>query len=89
MGIGTADGKNRAHDAAVAAVSSPLIDFPIAEAKGIVLTITGSSDMTLQVYALGLYALGLYALGLYPRTRAIRTRAIRTRATRTMFCSMA
>jgi cell division protein FtsZ len=48
MGIGTADGKNRAHDAAVAAVSSPLIDFPIAEAKGIVLTITGSSDMTLQ-----------------------------------------
>jgi hypothetical protein len=26
MGIGTADGKNRAHDAAVAAVSSPLID---------------------------------------------------------------
>ena len=109
MGIGTADGKNRAHDAAVAAVSSPLIDphtltltqplapaltltptltlaltltltltlaltltptvililalaltrtptqvssplidFPIAQAKGIVLTITGSSDMTLQ-----------------------------------------
>merc|ERR1711957_150232 len=30
------------------AVSSPLIDFPIAQAKGIVLTITGSSDMTLQ-----------------------------------------
>ena len=54
MGIGTADGKNRAHDAAVAAVSSPLIDFPIAEAKGIVLTITGSSDMTLQVYPLWL-----------------------------------
>jgi cell division protein FtsZ len=48
MGIGTADGKNRAHDAAVAAVSSPLIDFPIGQATGIVLTITGATDMTLQ-----------------------------------------
>jgi cell division protein FtsZ len=48
MGIGTADGKSRARDAAVAAVSSPLIDFPISQATGIVFTITGSSDMTLQ-----------------------------------------
>jgi len=48
MGIGTAEGKSRARDAAVAAVSSPLIDFPIAQATGIVFTITGSSDMTLQ-----------------------------------------
>lgn len=29
MGIGTGVGKNRAYDAAVAAVSSPLLDFPI------------------------------------------------------------
>jgi cell division protein FtsZ len=29
MGIGTGMGKNRAYDAAVAAVSSPLLDFPI------------------------------------------------------------
>lgn len=48
MGIGTAEGKTRARDAAVAALSSPLIDFPIAQATGIVFTITGSSDMTLQ-----------------------------------------
>ena len=32
----------------LAAVSSPLIDFPISQATGIVFTITGSSDMTLQ-----------------------------------------
>jgi len=32
MGIGTAEGKTRARDAAFAAVSSPLIDFPIAQA---------------------------------------------------------
>jgi len=48
MGIGTAEGKGRARDAAVAAMSSPLIDFPIAQATGIVFTITGASDMTLQ-----------------------------------------
>ena len=48
MGIGTAEGKTRARDAAIAAVSSPLIDFPIQEATGIVFTITGSSEMTLQ-----------------------------------------
>jgi len=48
MGIGTADGKSRARDAAVAALSSPLIDFPINQATGVVFTITGSSEMTLQ-----------------------------------------
>ena len=48
MGIGTAEGKGRARDAAIAAMSSPLIDFPIEKATGIVFTITGSSDMTLQ-----------------------------------------
>lgn len=48
MGIGTAEGKGRARDAAIAALSSPLIDFPISQATGIVFTITGASDMTLQ-----------------------------------------
>lgn len=48
MGIGTGAGKMRAHDAAVAAVSSPLLDFPIEKAKGVVFTITGNSDMSLQ-----------------------------------------
>lgn len=48
MGIGTGKGKTRATDAALAAISSPLLDFPIAKAKGIVFNIVGGSDMTLQ-----------------------------------------
>jgi cell division protein FtsZ len=48
MGIGTGSGKTRAHDAAVAAISSPLLDFPIQKAKGVVFTITGNSGMSLQ-----------------------------------------
>jgi cell division protein FtsZ len=48
MGIGRGFGPTRAHDAAMAAVSSPLLDFPISEAKGVVFTITGNSDMSLQ-----------------------------------------
>ena len=48
MGIGTGEGKTRAHDAAVAAVSSPLLDFPIQRARGVVFTITGNADMSLQ-----------------------------------------
>ena len=34
MGIGRGFGKTRARDAALAAVSSPLLDFPIERAKG-------------------------------------------------------
>ena len=48
MGIGTGTGKSRARDAAVAAISSPLLDFPIEKAKGVVFTITGNSGMSLQ-----------------------------------------
>jgi len=48
MGIGRGFGKTRARDAALAAVSSPLLDFPIERAKGVVFTITGTSDMSLQ-----------------------------------------
>mmetsp|Transcript_16853 Transcript_16853/g.27962 ORF Transcript_16853/g.27962 Transcript_16853/m.27962 type:complete len:439 (+) Transcript_16853:64-1380(+) len=48
MGIGRGFGKTRARDAALAAVSSPLLDFPIEKAKGVVFTITGTSDMSLQ-----------------------------------------
>lgn len=48
MGIGTGSGKTRAQDAAVAAISSPLLDFPIEKAKGIVFNITGGNDMTLH-----------------------------------------
>ena len=48
MGIGRGFGKTRARDAAYAAVSSPLLDFPIEKAKGVVFTITGTSEMSLQ-----------------------------------------
>jgi cell division protein FtsZ len=47
MGIGTGVGKTRAYDAAVAAISSPLLDFPIEKARGVVFTITGNSEMSL------------------------------------------
>lgn len=48
MGIGTGKGKTRAQDAAVAAISSPLLDFPIQKARGIVFNIVGGNDLTLQ-----------------------------------------
>jgi len=48
MGIGRGFGPTRAVDAAIAAVSSPLLDFPIAEAKGVVFTITGNAGMSLS-----------------------------------------
>jgi cell division protein FtsZ len=47
MGVGTGVGKTRAKDAAVAAISSPLLDFPIRKAKGIVFNVMGGKDMTL------------------------------------------
>ena len=48
MGIGLGKGKTRAVDAALSAISSPLLDFPIAQARGIVFNIVGGPDMTLQ-----------------------------------------
>mmetsp|Transcript_9045 Transcript_9045/g.25062 ORF Transcript_9045/g.25062 Transcript_9045/m.25062 type:complete len:516 (-) Transcript_9045:141-1688(-) len=48
MGVGTGEGKKRASDAAVAAISSPLLDFPIKRAKRIVFNIVGGEDMGLQ-----------------------------------------
>lgn len=48
MGIGHGKGKTRAQDAAMAAISSPLLDFPISRAKGIVFNVVGGEDMTLQ-----------------------------------------
>ncbi len=47
MGVGTGRGKTRAQDAAVAAISSPLLDFPIKRAKGIVFNVVGGFDLTL------------------------------------------
>ena len=48
MGVGTGKGKTRATDAALAALSSPLLDIPITKAKGIVFNVVGGVDMTLQ-----------------------------------------
>lgn len=48
MGVGKGSGKSRAEDAASAAISSPLLDFPITNAKGVVFNVIGGTDMTLQ-----------------------------------------
>jgi cell division protein FtsZ len=48
MGVGTGTGKNRAANAAVAAISSPLLDFPLQKARRIVFNIVGGLDMGLQ-----------------------------------------
>lgn len=47
MGIGIAAGDNRAHDAAKAAISSPLLESSIEGAQGVLLSISGGSDLGL------------------------------------------
>jgi cell division protein FtsZ len=47
MGIGEAQGDDRAMKAARAAISSPLLESAINGARGILLTISGSNDLTL------------------------------------------
>jgi cell division protein FtsZ len=47
MGIGTASGENRATEAARAAVSSPLLESSIEGATGILLNVTGGTDIGL------------------------------------------
>ncbi|TVQ51220.1 MAG: cell division protein FtsZ [Spirulina sp. DLM2.Bin59] len=48
MGIGLGSGKSRAREAAVMAISSPLLESSIEGAKGVVFNITGGPDMTLH-----------------------------------------
>ena len=48
MGIGTASGENRATEAATQAISSPLMEQPIAGATGMLLNITGSDELALH-----------------------------------------
>jgi len=48
MGIGTGQGKTSAEDAAVAAISSPLLDAPVEEATGVVFNIIGGESLSLQ-----------------------------------------
>jgi cell division protein FtsZ len=47
MGIGTASGENRAAEAAKMAISSPLLEESVEGATGILLNITGGSDLGL------------------------------------------
>jgi cell division protein FtsZ len=47
MGIGEGSGKSRAREAAIQAITSPLLESSIEGARGVVLNITGGSDMTL------------------------------------------
>ena len=48
MGVGTASGREKAENAATAAVSSPLPETYINGATGVLINITGSSEMTLD-----------------------------------------
>ena len=48
MGIGRASGKDKAEAAANAAISSPLLETTITGAKGVVISITASPDITLE-----------------------------------------
>ncbi|UZQ55740.1 cell division protein FtsZ [Trichothermofontia sichuanensis B231] len=48
MGIGMGSGKSRAREAAMAAISSPLLDSSVDGAKGVVFNITGGDDLTLH-----------------------------------------
>ncbi len=48
MGVGTAKGVNKAEDAANAAISSPLLETSIAGARGVIINITSSPDISLD-----------------------------------------
>jgi cell division protein FtsZ len=48
LGVGCAAGPNRAEQAAMAAVSAPLIQQSVERATGIVYNITGGTDLTLM-----------------------------------------
>jgi cell division protein FtsZ len=48
LGIGIGSGKSRAREAAMAAISSPLLESSIEGANGVVFNITGGSDLTLH-----------------------------------------
>jgi len=51
MGVGYSTGENRAVEAAQAAISSPLLESGIDGARGVLLNVTGGSDLTLsEVY---------------------------------------
>lgn len=48
MGIGKASGENRAEEAALRAINSPLLEISINGAKGVLFSIAGSEDLGIQ-----------------------------------------
>ena len=48
MGVGRAEGKNKAEEAAKMAISSPLLETSINGAKGVLVNVTGSMDIGLE-----------------------------------------
>ncbi len=48
MGVGTATGREKAEQAAMAAISSPLLETAITGATGVLVNVTGSSELTLD-----------------------------------------
>lgn len=48
MGVGSADGENRALDAAKMAINSPLLDISINGARGVLFSIAGGDDLTMH-----------------------------------------
>ena len=48
MGVGTASGKDKAQEAAKAAITSPLLETSINGAKGVIINITASPDIDLE-----------------------------------------
>jgi len=48
MGIGVASGENRAEEAALKAINSPLLDISISGAKGVLFAVTGNEDLTMH-----------------------------------------
>lgn len=48
MGIGVAAGENRAEEAALKAINSPLLDISISGAKGVLFAVTGNEDLTMH-----------------------------------------
>ncbi len=48
MGVGTASGREKAEQAALAAISSPLLETAITGATGVLVNVTGSAELTLD-----------------------------------------
>lgn len=48
LGIGLSSGENRAQEAALAAINSPLLDLSISGAKGVLFAIAGGSDLRMH-----------------------------------------